>query len=189
VPDDQPMTVLGHSLGAAAILRAARYEPRRFSRLILMQPVGLVGPHTVTELARRAAAKTLANLARAAGGRLEMSLCSVAAATGASAGTLARSPVVAFGEARAAARYRIDVDLAAVAGLGVPVHLITSEDDDMFDLRSLVTGVDRVRPLVASHQRLPQIYPGHDGFWLYPTITAAQVGRIVRGGRVRIISR
>ena len=61
VSQEQKVIGVAHSLGSAALLKAAQEAPERFSQLVLMQPVGLAGEHSFGSLLRRVGRKTVKN--------------------------------------------------------------------------------------------------------------------------------
>lgn len=61
LPERQKMHAAAHSLGSAALLRAAKKHPERFTGLLLMQPPGMSGRQGFLQLARRVGMKTVKN--------------------------------------------------------------------------------------------------------------------------------
>jgi alpha-beta hydrolase superfamily lysophospholipase len=180
VKSGERVHAVAHSLGAASVLKAAQLQPEYFASLILMQPAGIVSePQTVYELARRSARKLSINqkVARLSNdgdlpGR-------VARTRFFSAAIIAKQPMLAWREAAAAGEYDITEDLQRVADLGVPIHLVISKNDEMFDHDKAARHQRTLGRIVQSYTVLEEPTANHDSFWIYPQNTATIVKSLV----------
>lgn len=216
--EDEKVHAVGHSLGAAAILRAAQDEPDKFASITLFQPAGAVGRQRFRELLRRVGNKTVRN--HLVGARSQdaskhtrhshytasadtesavQHTGRVTAAQTAGLGTILRQPKLGIQEAVAAGNYYLGKDLERVSQLGIPVHVVTSHSDEMFDPAKSqrgfgyvvgVTKLDGPEPNVAN-AGLPNIaiaevadpYAGHDTFWMQPERTANIINETIHASR------
>ncbi|HVC36375.1 MAG TPA: alpha/beta hydrolase [Candidatus Dormibacteraeota bacterium] len=169
--EGEKIHVLAHSLGAAAVLKAVQLRPDYFTSLILMQPAGLVGEQSAYELAGRATKKAFSNH-RVARISENSSTTRVLKSHLVSGGVIAKQPLLARREAVAAGRYNIQDDLQSVAALDIPVHVVVSTGDEMFDHTSVARSRSVIEPIVQSYTVLDEPTSNHDTFWIHPTTTA-----------------
>lgn len=196
--EGESVHVVAHSLGAAAVLRAAPRAPHRFAGVVLMQPIGLSGaqrlPEQAARVARKAARNQLGALRRQAPARPPRHGYAAAADTESALrfsarvtrahlvgfGVLARQVALALREADAAGQYDLAEDAAAVAELGVPIHVVKSQGDELFDAAEVDVGLRRVRDVVSSWSSVADPTARHDACWLQPTRSARIVGQLLR---------
>jgi alpha-beta hydrolase superfamily lysophospholipase len=179
MPKGEKVHALAHSLGAAAVLKAAQLEPDRFESLILMQPAGITEDKVpVFKLARGVAKKVFNNHSKFGLADLS-SHARVAKSHLASTAVIASNPVLAWQEAVSAANYRIVEDLEAVAKLGIPVHLTVSKGDELYDHVLVNSGRQAMEGLTHSYTVLEESIATHDTFWLHPENTAEQVKNLI----------
>lgn len=190
------ITAIGHSMGAAAVLKAAQQQPDRFERIILEQPLGFGHKQSFGEQLRRVTWKVVRNQWRALFGQgsrrnedgyraaldEESSIAysvRVGRAQVAAGLLLASNVVLSLNEARAAGGYDASGDLEKVIKLGIPVHIIGAHADELFESKELD---DTVMPPEGGI-RAPLSYPadrraGHDTFWMQPKLHAAIIDSI-----------
>lgn len=199
-PEGAKVVAVAHSLGAAAVLKAAPQAPQRFASIVLMQPIGLSGGQRLREQATRVARKATKNqlgaLRRqaldrpphhgyAAAADSESALRFFARVTRAQlvgAGVLARQAVLALQEANAAGSYDMAADMEKVRALGVPVHVVKAQGDELFEADKVDTGCRRIVDLVSSYSSVADPHARHDTCWLQPRRSAQIVRQLVAAG-------
>lgn len=191
------ITAVGHSMGAAAVLKAAQARPDRFERIILEQPSGFSEEQRMPQQAKRVAHKVGRNQWRALfgqGGKRSkqgnMALpdkesplaysARVGKAQNAAGMLLARNGVLALQEAKAAGRYDATADWEAVTELGIPIHVVGAHSDELYGHQALT---DAIMP-EDGEIKAPISYPadrlaGHDTLWMQPKLHAASISSIV----------
>lgn len=197
-PNAERVHAMGHSLGAAAVLRAAIADPERFESITLMQPLGMTGNKTLAEMAFVATKKTIKNQIEAFGGQDPTDLPEegyaaridsetglhyakrVAIAQSAAGRVLGRRPLLTYKEAAQSGEYEIYDDIAKVNELGIPVHVVTAYGDDMFDYAEVEATHSIIGDHAASHSTIADKSARHDAFWLQPERTAEIMSQIVR---------
>jgi alpha-beta hydrolase superfamily lysophospholipase len=179
-PNDRVHAV-AHSLGCAAVLKAAMQHPERFASLTLMQPLGMVGEQGFGEQLKRVSKKVTRNqVAATLEGETRLRYSArVARAQLAGGGIIARHPRLAIQEARAAGKYDIADDIKDVVQLGVPVHVVTANSDEMFDRHKIATGYELISDSVTSYSNIADQAAPHDTFWLHPERTAKLISQII----------
>ena len=180
VSSGEKVHAVAHSLGAAAVLKAAQLQPEYFASLILMQPAGIVTEHqSVYELARRATKKLSTNqeVAKLSNDNSSGRVARTRLASGA---VIAKQPLLAWREAAAAGDYDITGDLQRVADLGIPIHLVASKGDEMFDHVKVERNRSTVEGLVQTYTLLDEATANHDTFWIHPQNTAAIVQNLIK---------
>lgn len=169
--------VAAHSLGAAAVLRAAAAAPELFASLTLMQMPGQSNPQPPQRLAGNAFRKARHN--DAFGSRIDTVLTTLSGAM-ITAMRLHR----ALPEVIAVSKHDATQDILAVAAHGVPVRIISSEGDELFSYTEVTAFNERIAPLVASSTISFHALSGpgatHDSFWNNPEGTAALVDEHIR---------
>lgn len=198
VPGDEKVHAVAHSLGSAAVLRAAQKAPDRFASITLMQPLGMAGEQGLSELAGRVSRKVIKNLASSLHGQSpsiqpahggyaarvdeETALSfsgRVAKAQLAGNGVIVAQPALSLREALAAGQYEVAEDIANVAELGIPIHLVTAHDDELFDNDKVHTtyeaGIE-----ATSYSSVADPDAGHDTFWMQPERTARIVSQLIQ---------
>jgi alpha-beta hydrolase superfamily lysophospholipase len=194
---ENKMHVVAHSLGCAAVLYAAMQQPERFASLTLMQPLGMVGEQTFGEMFRRVNRKVVRNQLGALKGRhlthtsdldgaapldKETKLryvARVAIAQLAAAGILAKHPRLAVQEAKASGKYNITEHINEVAELGIPVHVVTADSDEMFDKQKVAAGYELISAHVTSYNQLSDVAAAHDTFWMHPERSASIIDQTI----------
>ena len=189
---------VAHSMGCAAVLYAALQAPERFASIMLMQPLGMVGEQSFGELLGRVNKKVARNTVGPLRGRhltfdqQEDSLVSldaetrlrysarVARAQLAGGGILAKHPRLAIQEAKAAGKYDISEDIQRISGVGVPVHLVVSRADEMFDQDKVEASYANIADHVASYRPLVDASASHDTFWLHPERSAYVIDQTIQ---------
>jgi alpha-beta hydrolase superfamily lysophospholipase len=188
---------IAHSLGSAAVLKAAQEAPERFASITLFQPVGLVGGQNVAELSLRATKKVANNQAGAlrnqdpsrqdergyaanvdseSAGQFSGRVVIAQLAGGA---ILAKQPALAGREARASGRYEIADDIAKITALGIPVNIVTAYNDEMFDHEKVDVGHEQIANSVTSFSTVADQAARHDTFWMQPERTAKIVEQLI----------
>lgn len=198
VPQGEKVHAVAHSLGSAAVLRAAQEAPERFASLTLMQPVGMVGEQSFPELLGRVGKKVSKNQAGAlrsqdpqrqpktgyaASADTESAIrysTRVARSQVAGSGVLAKQPVLAIQEATAVGSYDIADDIAKVKELGIPVNIVKAHSDEMFDTDKVDMGYAGIADSVDSYSSVADRTARHDTFWLQPERTAAIIGQLIQ---------
>lgn len=196
VPEGKKVHALAHSLGTAAVLRAAQQAPERFASITLMQPVGMVGRQSLAELTGRVSRKVAKNQLEALhsqnpnkqpenGYAASVDNESAIAYSGRVAKAqlmggkvLASQPPLAHKEASAAGNYEIADDIAKVTELGIPVHLVTAHADELYDNDKVHAGYE-AGIAATSYSSIADPQARHDAFWLQPERTATIVDQIV----------
>lgn len=197
VPQAATVHAVAHSLGAAAVLRAAPQVPERFATVILMQPIGLSGAQRLREQAvrvgRKAAKNQIGALRRqdpqrpprrgyAAAVDTESAVgyfARVARAQLAGFGVLLRHVRLALREANAAGKYELADDVRKVRELGIPVHVVKAQGDELFDTALVDDGYERVVDAVTSYSSVADPHARHDACWLQPARSAQIVRQLV----------
>lgn len=198
VPQGEKVHAVAHSLGSAAVLRAAQEAPERFASLTLMQPVGLVGEQSFPELLGRVGKKVTKNQTgalRSQDPQRQPKTGYVASADKESAirysarvarsqitgsGILAKQPLLAVQEATAVGSYDIADDIAKVKELGIPVNIVKAYSDEMFDTDKVDVGFAGITDSVDSYSSVADRTARHDTFWLQPERTAAIIGQLIQ---------
>lgn len=197
LPSGDRVHAVAHSLGSAAVLKAAQLAPERFASLTLMQPVGMAGEQSFSELLGRVGRKLTRNQIRAmrsqnpqrkpkTGYAASVDTESaaryssrVARSQLAGGSVLAKQPVLAIKEAKAAGSYDIVDDIAKVKELGIPINIVKAHSDEMFDTDKVDMGYSRVTDSVNSYSSVADRTARHDTFWLQPERTAQIVGQLI----------
>lgn len=198
VPQGEKVHAVAHSLGSAAVLKAAQEAPERFASLTLMQPVGLVGEQSFPKLLGRVGKKVTMNqigalrsqdpqrrpkTGYAASADTESAIrysARVARSQVAGSGVLAKQPVLAVQEATAVGSYDIADDIVKVKELGIPVNIVKSHSDEMFDTDKVDIGYSGIADSVDSYSSVADRSARHDTFWLQPERTAAIIGQLIQ---------
>lgn len=198
VPKGEKVHAVAHSLGSAAVLRAAQEAPERFASLTLMQPVGMVGEQGFPELLGRVGKKVTKNQVGALRSQDPQNQSStgyaasadtepavrystrVARSQLAGSGVLTRQPVLAIQEATAVGSYDIADDLAKIKELGIPVNIVKAHSDEMFDTDKVDGGYAEIVDSVDSYSSVADRSARHDTFWLQPERTAAIIGQLIQ---------
>lgn len=196
-PRPERVNAVGHSLGAAAILRAAITAPERFASITLVQPLGMTGNKTMRELSAAATGKTIKNQIEAFKGQDPTDLPEtgyaaridsetplryagrVAAAHAAGFGVLAKRPMLTYKEAKQSGKYEIVEDVARVSELGIPVHMVMAYSDDLFDYSEVEATHEKIGEHAASHSTVADREARHDTAWLQPERTAEIISQII----------
>lgn len=193
---------VAHSLGAVGTLRAALRSPDLFASIILMQPAGLTGKTTLTNLAKRASKKTVHNQVNAAKGQkphitdqdshytaaideesaLRMSTRTTKAHLAAGA-VLTKNVRLATEEALVVRDVTITDLIKQVTELGIPVNIVTSYGDELFDDSKIFdeTNINTLLETGASISTIADPEAGHDTIWAQPKRTAQIIGSLVLG--------
>lgn len=171
--------VVAHSLGAAAVLRAASSEPERFASLTLMQVPGLSRPQPAYRLVAHAFTKMRHNQ-QAARNQGSEAVLSVARATVAGVLLTAGRLTHALRDIAAASQYDATDDLQSAARHRIPIHIVTSLHDELFPALEVVEAHPRVAPFITSHTVLTGDAANHDTFWLHPEHTAKLADERIR---------
>lgn len=190
LPKGEKVHALAHSLGSAAVLKAAQEAPDLFESITIMEPIGMVGAQDFSELGGRVGKKVGKNLlgslraqspARrsnegyAASVDRESSLRyfgRVALAQLAGSGVIGKQPALALEEALAVGRYGIADDVAKVTELGIPVHIVAARNDEMFDYDKVMAGYEANIHTATSVSSVADAGARHDTFWMQPERTA-----------------
>lgn len=196
-PEAATVHAVAHSLGAAAVLRAAPQVPEQFASVVLMQPIGLSGGQRFREQAARVGRKAAKNQLRAlrrqdperpprhgyaAAVDTESALgffTRVARAQLAGFGVLLRHVRLALREASAAGAYELAEDARKVRELGIPVHVVKAQGDELFDTDRVDAGYERVVDAVTSYSCVADPEARHDACWLQPARSAQIVRQLV----------
>lgn len=197
VPEGEKVYAVAHSLGSAALLKAARDTPNRFIELILMQPPGLTGELSFSTLLRRVSKKTVQNTASTLRDRhlhrikrqpgknhrpRSATTRKLLRAQASSGYFIAKNPVLALREAHAARQYDITSDATVARKSGIPVHVIRAPGDELFSPTKTGPKSERIMHLEGAYSNLADIHAPHDTFWLHAERTAEIVDGIIREG-------
>ena len=198
IPQGEKVHAVAHSLGSAAVLRAAQEAPERFASITLMQPLGMVGEQSLPELAGRVGKKVVKNQSGALrsqnparqpnhGYTATIDAESavrysgrVAKAQLAGSGVIGKQPILALNEALAVGTYEIAADVAKVTELGVPVNIVKAHSDEMFDHGKVDAGYEASIHTATSFSSVADRDARHDTFWLQPERTAAIIGQLIQ---------
>lgn len=187
MPDGEKVYGVAHSLGSAALLKAAQAAPERFIELVLMQPPGLADGQQFSTLVRNVSRKTLRNNVSTLRDRHLHKLMKHydAAKKPKSATTrklirsqlssgyfIAKNPLLALREAQAAIAYDITDDAAVVKSSGVPVHIMRAHGDELFSTSKTDPRHERIMELEGVYSNIADENAPHDTFWLHPEQTA-----------------
>jgi len=202
IPGGDKVHGVAHSLGSAALLKAAQQAPELFASLTLMQPVGMVGEQSFPELLGRVGKKVTMNQLGALGGqdpgRPETGYKAsvdeesaihysgrVAWAQLAGSVVIAEQPALAIEEASAVGSYDIADDLAAMKAmkamkaLKIPVNIVTAHSDEMFDTAEVDEKYAGIAKFVDSYSSVADPTARHDTFWMQPERTARIVDELL----------
>lgn len=201
IPEGDKIHLVGHSLGAAAALKAAQLAPERFASVTLMQPAGMVGRQGLGELTKRVSKKIAKNqfgaLRPQETGR-QNGYGFVAAFDTESAphyskrvahaqirggNLLLKQPMLALKEALAAGKYDITQDVRNVRRLGLPVNIVSSHSDEMFEQSKVDVGYKKIADEVSSYSSVADRKARHDTFWLQPRRTAGIIAQLIKQSR------
>lgn len=196
-PEAGRVHAVAHSLGAAAVLRAAPRIPERVASIVLMQPIGLSGAQPFREQALRVGRKATKNqlgaLRRQDPERPPRHGYAAALDTESATGfftRVARAQLTGFGvllrhvrlalrEANAAGAYDLADDARKVRELGIPVHVVKAQGDELFDTDKVDAGYQRVVDAVTSYSCVADPHARHDASWLQPARSAQIVRQLV----------
>lgn len=198
VPEGEKIHLVAHSLGAADALRLAIEAPERVASITLMQPAGMVGEQSFLELSKRVMLKKVPrNQIRAAKGqgldtqpkngsaalvdkesRIKYSL-RVGQAQAAGSNALTQNPALALEEANAAGGYDIQEVIQELSSLGIPVNIVKSHSDELFDTDKVDQAYETISEAVSSYSSVWDYDAGHDTSWMQPERTAKIVDALV----------
>lgn len=193
LPSNEKVHAVAHSLGGAAVLKAARDNPEAFASITLLQPVGMTSQQGLKKLVKRTGKKTIKNFFQSLAvqdsspyskkneeypydkrkstlrymGRVILAQILGGIYVATRSGSLK--------EATAAGQYRIEDDMKAVMDLGVPVHVVTSASDEIFPYEE----IDFENLDATSFSSVADRKAGHDTFLLQPIRTADTVKKII----------
>lgn len=189
--DGERVHGVAHSLGSAALLRAAQEQPDKFQSITIFEPAGAVGRQSVPELLKRVGKKVVKNQVGAAAGQNPANFTRdghytasadtesrvrfstrVNSAQLAGAGTLGKNPALAVREAVAAGNYDMTNDVRKVAELGIPIHIVKAESDEMFDTDKVDDRLETLLEHGASISSVADPTARHDTSWMQPERTA-----------------
>lgn len=200
---DEKIHAVGHSLAAAALLRAAIDAPEQFASITLLQPVGMVGEQSTLELAGRVNKKVARNQLSAIKGQdpdrkpkhgyravvdKESSLqflTRVLHAQLVGGGVLVKQPALALREANSISgsklreKYDITDDVAEVHKLGIPIHIVKAHGDELFDPDKVDATYEGIADSVDSFSSVADPKAGHDTSWMQPERTAGIVDELI----------
>lgn len=197
VPEAGRVHAVAHSLGAAAVLKAALRIPERVAGIVLMQPIGLSGAQRFREQAARVGRKAAKNqvgaLRRQDPERSPRDgyaavvdtesapafFARVARAQLVGFGVLLRHVRLALREAKAAGAYDLAEDARKVRELGLPVHIVKSQGDELFDAAKVDAGYEHLVDVVTSYSTVADPHARHDAYWLQPARSAQIVRQLV----------
>lgn len=186
---------VAHSLGSASLLKVTQKNPAKIASLTLMQPPGMNQRQAFTRLALRTGQKTLRNAERTLRNRhlykftrqkdaasdrpSPITTRRFVRAQLSSAFIIAKNPLLAIREARAAAHYDIAPDIAKVKQLGIPVHIIEAHDDELFGTERGDEELIRIADLDGAYFSISDRRASHDAFWMQPAQTAQIIDVLV----------
>lgn len=199
---DEKVHAVAHSLGGGALLKAAIERPEKFDSITILEPAGVVGRQRFGELLRRVGKKVVKNQLGAAQGQnadvfirnghytasadTESALhfsTRVNNAQLAGLGAIMRNPANAVREASAAGQYNMTADALRVHELGIPIHIVKAESDEMFD-SDKVNG--RLQPLFENGISVSSVADPtarHDTSWMQAERTARIVDQTIQANR------
>lgn len=180
---------VAHSLGCAALLKAAIQEPDRFLSLTLMQPVGMAGNKSLSRLVGRVSRKVVKNHTGALksddsvnSSEMENVIehsARIARSHLSSAGVLSRNPRLSLREALASGDYDITRDIRVARKLGIPINIVKSHSDELFESEKLDETYQEIAGHVDSYSSVSSRSARHDNFWLNPERTAKIIGQLI----------
>lgn len=204
--EHKKINLVAHSLGAAAVLRAAQQMPDKISSIILLEPVGMTEPQGLGTIMKKSSKKNLRNqknseaIAASIPNETKSSIKKLLTKSqlGATA-LMARNIPLATRESLEAAKYSIDADAKAVASLGIPVHVIRAQADELFNQTQAdaTYGLDGymtdgqtvpIDGLFASYSVMADPEAGHDTSWLRPKATAIAVSNALGHAALKAMS-
>ncbi len=188
---------VAHSMGAAAVLKAAQDDPERFKSITLVQPMGMVGEQSFPELVGRVTKKVTKNqigalksqdpTKQSENGGYIASIDEESAASYSSrvtkaqligGGVLSAQPNLALKESLAAGKYDITEDIGRVMALGVPVNIVKAHSDELFDTDKVddtyESGIE-----ASSYSSVADPNARHDTAWMQPERTATIIDQLV----------
>jgi alpha-beta hydrolase superfamily lysophospholipase len=191
---DEKIDAVAHSMGAGAVLKAARSDPERFRSIAVFQPLGLLGDQTIREFlglsrtkqargwrqARQGQTADMTDIDGEYFGRADTETARhftrrYLLSRVANQLLIAKQLPVAYREAAAAGLYTLGEDAAAVIGQGIPVTAFLAYSDEYFDYdRSDARGDVGVRVATIYDRQA-----GHDTFWMQPERTAMIAGQLI----------
>ena len=195
---DEPVHAVTHSLGSAAVLRAAQQAPERFASITMMEPLGMTERQSFGRLAFSAIKKTFSNQRNAMRGQSPDSLPAegyaaridsepraryagrVFAAQAVAGGVIGKRAALAYKEARDSGSYDMASDVAKVTESGIPVHVVTAYGDEMFNRANVEAAHVDIGDRATSHSTVADREAAHDTFWMQPERTAEIADQIIR---------
>lgn len=183
---DEKVHAVAHSLGSGALLKAAIQRPEKFKSITIMEPAGAVGQQGLTELLGRVGKKVVKNQVGAAMGQDSETFSKdghyVASADSESAirfsnrvnsaqlaagGTILKNPALAVSESLAAGRYDLTDETIQVIDLGIPVHIVKAQSDEMFDTDKVDMRLEGLLDHGASISSVADPTARHDTSWIF----------------------
>jgi alpha-beta hydrolase superfamily lysophospholipase len=195
--ENKKINLVAHSLGAAAVLRAAQLSPDKIESITLLEPVGMTEPQGLGKIMKKAGKKNLRNqknaesIAVSIPGETKGSIKKLLTKSQIGATALvARNFRLATRESIEAAKYSINADAEAVTALGIPVHVIRAQSDELFpqEQADATYGLDghmtdgqtvAVDGLFSSYSVMSDPEAGHDTSWLRPEATAIAASNVL----------
>jgi pimeloyl-ACP methyl ester carboxylesterase len=195
--ENKKINLVAHSLGAAAVLRAAQLNPDKIGSITLLEPVGMTEPQGLGKIMKKSSKKNLRNqknaetIAASMPGETRGSIKKLLTKSqiGATA-LMARNFRLATRESMEAAKYSINADAEAVTALGIPIHVIRAQSDELFpqEQADATYGLDghmadgqtvAIDGLFSSYSVMSDPEAGHDTSWLRPEATAIAVSNVL----------
>lgn len=189
---------LAHSMGGAAVVKAALADPELFDTLILTQTLGLTSPQTLRELGIRGlkkapqSRKTGTKIHEARNDYYAASLFTetpgqtarrTISAQMAGAVLSLRNPSLALREALAARQHNIvpDIQQLVASRPELSVHVLLAHGDELLPDKTASQQVRELLGFAAVHYlAMPQA--GHDASWTQPRLTAEFVDSLNLAG-------
>lgn len=180
IPNGEKVHAVAHSLGSASLLRAVQDTPNRFVGLILMQPSGIVGSQKFSDLLRRVGKKTIHNQFSTMKRGNTTTFRQMTRAQLSSGRIIISNLPLALKEARVAITHDITGDIAIVKKLGIPIHVIKANEDELFSISRAGIEYERIVGLAGSYSSIADKNAEHDTFWMNATRTAEIIDVLVQ---------
>lgn len=184
VPNKIKVYAVAHSFACAAVLKSAQLAPERFAQLILMQPVGISDRQRFAKLLAHAVKKSIKNQIKSlktteSDEPTNRDFNRLIHSQMASIGVLTKNPKLSLKEALSAGVYDIKDDLVEIKKLGIPVAVIVSSNDEMFDHKKINLEHEDILKYVDICLSISDCNAGHDTFWIDYKRTASIIGEIL----------
>lgn len=92
---------------------------------------------------------------------------------------IGKNPRLAISEAVSSGKYDLGEDIRRASLAGVPIDIVLSDNDELFDKEAIARKHTNKGILGKSYIRLAEDHHGHDTFWVHPRETAELINSLI----------